>query len=316
MKQYITLYLQVTMKKIISLFFCLLLQAISLSVLANPFVDIQTNHGTITIELKPEQAPVTVNNFLKYVDANFYDNTIFHRVIKDFMIQGGGLDSNLIEQTNVFSPIALESNNGLKNLRGTIAMARTSVPDSATAQFFINSVDNDFLNYQSSNNPGYAVFGSVKEGMDVVDSINVVNTGLRDLPAENVIIETIRPRESDVSFSGLNTSYASGDVIEVSLVETSIKREKVLDLWVAILLPNNQFLYLSKKDTFTSTPTPFKSSVTVEENTHQILSFTVPQGLTGHYSFFAIFNEAGSDISDLTHSLRSNIAQSETDLVI
>jgi hypothetical protein len=151
--------------------------------------------------------------------------------------------------------------------------------------------------------------------MDVVDSINAVDTGIRDVPEENVIIETIRPRESDVSFSGLNTSYASGDVIEVSLVETGIKREKELDLWVAILLPNNQFLYLSKKDTFTSTPVPFKSSVTIEENTHQILSFTVPQGLTGYYSFFAIFNEAGSDISDLTHSLRSNIALSETELV-
>ncbi len=92
------------MKNFISLFFCLLLQAISVSVLANPFVDIQTNHGTITIELKREQASVTVNNFLNYVDTNFYDNTIFHRVIEDFMIQGGGLDANLIEQTNVFSP--------------------------------------------------------------------------------------------------------------------------------------------------------------------------------------------------------------------
>ena len=129
------------MKNFILLFFCLLLQAISVSVLANPFVDIQTNHGTITIELKREQAPVTVNNFLKYVDAKFYDNTVFHRVIEDFMIQGGGLDTSLVEQTDVFSPITLESNNGLKNIRGTIAMARTVVPNSATAQFFINSVD-------------------------------------------------------------------------------------------------------------------------------------------------------------------------------
>jgi cyclophilin family peptidyl-prolyl cis-trans isomerase len=303
------------MKNYISLFFCLLLPAISVSVLAKPFVDIQTNHGTITIELKPEQAPVTVNNFLKYVDANFYDNTIFHRVIKDFMIQGGGFDANLVEQTNVFSPIALESNNGLKNLRGTIAMARTSAPNSATAQFFINSVDNDFLNYQSSNNPGYAVFGSVRGGiMDVVDSINAVNTGLRDIPAENVIIETIRPRESHLSMSNLKANYAVGDVIKVSLAELGIKRDRALDLWVAILLPNNKFVYLVKRETFSFTPVPYKSSVNPESTYHQILNFTIPQGLAGHYSFFALFNEAGSDISDLTHSLRSNIAHVETDL--
>ena len=302
------------MKIFILLFFYLLLQVLPVSVLANPFVDIQTNQGTITIELMPDQAPVTVNNFFKYVDSGFYDNTIFHRVIEDFMIQGGGLDANLIEQTDVFSPITLESNNGLKNLRGTIAMARTSEPDSATAQFFINSVDNDFLNYQSSSNPGYAVFGSVKDGMDVVDSINSVNTGIRNVPVENVIIETIRPREGDLSFVGLNSNYAVGDVIEVSLEETGIKREKVLDLWVAVLLPNNQFLYLSKKDTFTSTPMPFKSNVNIEEVTHQVLDFSVPEGLAGHYSFFAVYNEAGSDISDLTHSLRSNIAHKEIDL--
>ena len=248
------------------------------------------------------------------MDAKFYDNTVFHRVIEDFMIQGGGLDTSLVEQTDVFSPITLESNNGLKNIRGTIAMARTVVPNSATAQFFINSVDNDFLNYQSTKNPGYAVFGSVKDGMDVVDSINAVDTGLRDIPAENVIIETIRPRESDLFFKGLSENYAVGDVIDVSLVEAGIKREKELDLWVAILLPNNQFLYLSKKDTFIVSPVPFKSSTNIEEVTHQILNFSVPEGLAGHYSFFAIFNEAGSDISDLTHSLRSTIVHVETDL--
>ena len=106
-------------------------------------------------------------------------------------------------------------------------MARTVVPNSATAQFFINSVDNDFLNYQSTNNPGYAVFGSVKDGMDVVDSINTVNTGNRDVPTENVIIETIRPRESDLSFKGLNVNYAVGDVIDVSLVETGKYPRKI-----------------------------------------------------------------------------------------
>ncbi|MFT4250805.1 MAG: peptidylprolyl isomerase [Candidatus Woesearchaeota archaeon] len=161
----------------------------------NPVVVIQTNHGEIIVELDQENAPVTVQNFLEYVDAGFYENTIFHRVIVDFMIQGGGFTPDgMQKQTN--PPIALESQTGLSNDRGTIAMARTSVPDSATAQFFINHADNDFLNY-APNNPGYAVFGRVIEGMDVVDEIAQVQTGsspMPDWPVEDVIITSVSRR--------------------------------------------------------------------------------------------------------------------------
>ncbi len=169
---------------------CFLLALPSL-LTAAPFVDVQTNHGTITIELLPEEAPVTVANFLNYADIGFYDNTLFHRVVNDFVIQGGGLGTDSIIK-DTLPAIELESNNGLSNQRGTIAMARTSAPDSASSQFFINSIDNDFLDYQNSNNPGYAVFGFVIEGLDVVDTINEVKTDVGNVPQEPVIIETIR----------------------------------------------------------------------------------------------------------------------------
>jgi peptidyl-prolyl cis-trans isomerase A (cyclophilin A) len=140
----------------------------------NPQVVLETSYGNIEIELYEEQAPTTVDNFLDYVDAGFYDNTIFHRVIPGFMVQGGGfIEGGSQKETN--PPIILESDNGLKNEKGTLAMARTSVPDSATAQFFINLEDNDFLDY-SQNNPGYAVFGRVTSGMEVVDQIAQVQT--------------------------------------------------------------------------------------------------------------------------------------------
>lgn len=294
--------------------FLYLLQSISSVAIASPFVDIQTNQGTIKVELIPDEAPITVANFLRYVGSGFYDNTQFHRVIKDFMIQGGNSDASSIQQ-ETFAPIKLESTNGLKNQRGTIAMARTTVPDSAVAQFFINSVDNDFLNYKNSASPGYAVFGVVTEGMDVVDSISIVETGRRDdTPTEKVIIETIRLREGDLAFNGLQKNYVAGNVITLSLEESGIKREKDLDLWVAVLLPNNNFLYLSKNGTFTSSETMFKSAVKAEDTSHQVLQFTVPKELVGQYTFYAIFNEVGADISDLTHSLRSNIASGTTNL--
>ncbi len=155
-------------------------------------VQITTNKGNIIVELNQEKAPITVTNFLSYVDEGFYNNTIFHRVIDGFMIQGGGFTENGT-QKKTKAPIKLESNNGLHNKRGTIAMARTNIPDSATAQFFINTVDNDFLDYQAGN-PGYAVFGNVVEGMNVVDAITKVQTGNRpmpDWPVEPVIIESI-----------------------------------------------------------------------------------------------------------------------------
>lgn len=158
-----------------------------------PTVKLHTSHGDILIELDAEKAPNTVANFIGYVESGFYNGTIFHRVIKDFMIQGGGFDEQF-EQKAVNEPIQNEANNGLSNVRGTIAMARTSAPHSATAQFFINTVDNDFLNFRSESYEawGYAVFGQVVEGMDIVDAIRGVETGARghhqDVPNDNVVI--------------------------------------------------------------------------------------------------------------------------------
>ena len=164
----------------------------------NVVVVISTNYGDITVELDAAKAPITVKNFLAYVDAKFYDGTIFHRVIKNFMIQGGGFDPNMRQkQTN--APIKNEAGNGLKNTRGTIAMARTSVIDSATAQFFINTVDNAFLDHrdESMQGFGYAVFGKVTDGMAVVDAIAGVKTGrfgpFADVPTPApVVITSIR----------------------------------------------------------------------------------------------------------------------------
>ena len=159
----------------------------------NPVVLLETTSGDILVELYPDKAPDTVANFLKYVDNGFYNNTIFHRVIPGFMIQGGGLTCRM-QQKDTEAPIRNEADNGLKNDRGTIAMARTMDPHSATAQFFINLVDNDFLNFQapSGNGWGYCVFGKVTEGMDVVDKIAKVKTttvGMyQDVPSDMVVI--------------------------------------------------------------------------------------------------------------------------------
>ena len=156
-------------------------------------VKMQTTLGDIVVELDAEKAPITVKNFLGYVADGFFDGLIFHRVIKGFMIQGGGFTPDM-DQKDTNAPIKIESSNGLSNDRGTIAMARTNVPDSATSQFFINHVDNEFLNYAGPGNPGYAVFGKVVEGMDVVDKIADVKTtirgGMDDVPVENVVIES------------------------------------------------------------------------------------------------------------------------------
>jgi len=156
-------------------------------------VKLQTTMGDIVIELNEEAAPVTVRNFLDYVEDGFFNGKIFHRVIPNFMIQGGGFTAEMT-QDKTCDPIANEANNGLKNERGTIAMARTSNPDSATAQFFINHTDNDFLNYAGGANPGYAVFGKTVEGMDVVDAIAAVETatrnGMDDVPVEPVVIKS------------------------------------------------------------------------------------------------------------------------------
>ncbi|AYY59340.1 peptidylprolyl isomerase [Burkholderia multivorans] len=160
---------------------------------AHPLVQLKTSQGDIRVELYPEKAPKTVANFLDYVKAGQYNGTIFHRVIKGFMIQGGGYKANFDEKPTR-APIPLESRNGLKNLTGTIAMARTSDPNSATAQFFINTVDNSGLDYPNPDGNGYAVFGKVVSGLDVVKKIEAVPTTSRgpmqDVPAQPVVIES------------------------------------------------------------------------------------------------------------------------------
>ena len=160
------------------------------------YVMMTTTVGPITIELDADSAPKTVENFLSYVAGGFYDGTIFHRVIDNFMIQGGGFTADM-EQKSTQAPIENEANNGLTNQRGTIAMARTQDPHSATAQFFINVQDNDFLNHTGENMQGwgYAVFGKVTDGEDVLDKIKGVQTGSQaghqDVPVEPIIIESV-----------------------------------------------------------------------------------------------------------------------------
>lgn len=173
---------------------------------ADPRVTLETNQGNIVLELDAKKAPKTVANFLQYAREGFYDGTIFHRVIGDFMIQGGGFTEDF-KQKPTHPPIANESINGLKNTRGSVAMARTSDPQSATAQFFINVKDNAFLDYPGQDGFGYAVFGKVIEGMDVVDKIRQVPTGvggpgMRDVPKEPVIIKKVtitEPQDSKTS---------------------------------------------------------------------------------------------------------------------
>lgn len=154
----------------------------------------ETSLGDITLELDSKNAPITVENFISYIEDDFYSGTVFHRVIDGFMVQGGGFNQNQT-QKETKSPILLESYNGLSNTRGTIAMARTNVPNSATSQFFINVVDNEFLDYQSAQQPGYAVFGRVIQGMDVVDQLTKVETTTKgphqNWPVEEVVIYSV-----------------------------------------------------------------------------------------------------------------------------
>ena len=181
-------------------YFITLLAGLSLSITTHfvqaadaPHVLLKTNMGDIVLELNPEKAPQTVENFLAYVKSGHYNGTIFHRVIDGFMIQGGGFDKDM-KQKPTKSPIKNEANNGLKNERYTLAMARTGDPHSATAQFFINVNDNDFLTYPGQDGWGYCVFGKVVQGMDVVDQIKRVPTGnhgrIPNVPAKPVIIKS------------------------------------------------------------------------------------------------------------------------------
>ncbi|MGL5695608.1 MAG: peptidylprolyl isomerase B [Plesiomonas shigelloides] len=163
-------------------------------------ITLHTNHGDIVLQLNHEKAPITAKNFEEYCREGFYNNTIFHRVIDGFMIQGGGMEPGMVEKETKAS-IKNEANNGLKNKRGTIAMARTMDPHSASSQFFINVADNDFLNFRAENRDGwgYCVFGEVVEGMDVVDKIKGVSTGSygyhQDVPRDEVIINSVTVSE-------------------------------------------------------------------------------------------------------------------------
>ena len=169
-----------------TLFFALSAQA------ANPQVELKTNQGTIVIELAADKAPKTVENFLQYTKDGFYNGTIFHRVIDGFMIQGGGFEAGMKEKATR-APVQNEAKNGLRNVTGTLAMARTRDPHSASAQFFINLKDNGFLDYPGQDGWGYCVFGKVTEGMEVVNKIKGVKTGNRqghqDVPVEDILIE-------------------------------------------------------------------------------------------------------------------------------
>lgn len=182
------------MKKLLSALGASLLFS-SLSLAAGPQVEIKTNQGSIYVELNPEKAPVTVKNFLQYVKEGFYNGTIFHRVMPGFMIQGGGFEPGMKEKATQ-DPIANEAKNGLKNVAGSIAMARRQDPNSATAQFFINHVDNPMLDYPRPDGAGYAVFGQVVQGMEVVQKIARVPTGNagfhQNVPVTPVVIESVK----------------------------------------------------------------------------------------------------------------------------
>jgi peptidyl-prolyl cis-trans isomerase A (cyclophilin A)/peptidyl-prolyl cis-trans isomerase B (cyclophilin B) len=158
-------------------------------------LEFKTSKGTFTVQLFDKQAPISVENFYRYADEGFFDGTIFHRVIPGFMVQGGGLTEDLKNKKG-HDPIKNEATNGLKNKRGTLSMARTNDINSATSQFFISVVDNDFLDHKGQSNYGYAVFGRIESGMDVVDAIAAVKTGNRggyqDVPTEPVIIESVK----------------------------------------------------------------------------------------------------------------------------
>ena len=176
---------------------CMLLMTSHLFAADNPHVVLDTSFGEIEFELQADKAPITVANFLDYVDTERYDGTVFHRVITDFMVQGGGFDKNM-QQKPTNKPIENEAGNGLKNNRGTVAMARTQAPHSATMQFFINHADNSFLN-QNSRDFGYAVFAKVVKGMDVVDQIAQVRTankgGHQNVPTDPILINSVKRTE-------------------------------------------------------------------------------------------------------------------------
>jgi cyclophilin family peptidyl-prolyl cis-trans isomerase len=201
---------------------------------SNPQLVMETSLGNVRLELFADKAPLSVKNCLQYVDDKFYDGLVFHRVISGFMIQGGGMGENLKEKPGR-APIANEAPNGLSNTRGTLAMARTAVPDSATSQFFINLKDNSFLDKaKASDNVGYAVFGRVIDGMDVIDKISRVKTGVRganrDVPLDSIVIRSLRRvPEFTLALSG---SLALGKLITITAQVDFPSRGQALTLVV------------------------------------------------------------------------------------
>lgn len=219
------------MKKYLIVIFSLLITTTGFAAMkTNPIVDMKTNYGTIVVELDPEAAPITTENFLKYVKSGFYNGTIFHRVIKNFMIQGGGFTENLQKKTTN-SPIKNEADNGLKNEKYTIAMARTNIPDSATSQFFINTNNNSFLNY-TPRNPGYAVFGKVIEGQSVVEKINDLATtskmGMNDVPVKTAVIENVTLANNQTNKLPKNTALKTLKP-EKQITDKNNETKEVLD---------------------------------------------------------------------------------------
>ena len=193
-----------------------LLTSDAFKALQDPQVTLYTSIGNVMLELNTSRAPITVANMLAYASDGFYSNTLFHRVIDGFMVQGGGLMAGMVPTLQTYSAIPLESNNGLLNLRGTVAMARTSNPDSASSQFFVNLVDNPFLNYTSVTSPGYAVFGKVVTGMAVIDNMAKVLTGTvgayADVPVTDIVV-------SAVTQTGLGRSISTTGTFAVADLE-------------------------------------------------------------------------------------------------
>lgn len=292
---------------------------IPFSTQANTIVEIKTNQGVITVQLADDKAPTTVNNFLTYVGEGFYTDTVFHRVINGFMIQGGGFNADL-EAREVHAPIILESNVGLSNRRGTIAMARRTAPDSASSQFFINTEDNLSLDYEDISSPGYAVFGEVIAGMDVVDAISeqatrAIPTGagvFRDVPLVPVLIESVQLRDGQLAFTDMQETYTVGDRIVVSLEETTT-RQSSFDLWAAVLTEDGRLFFVTEQG-FSLVPRAFMTNVSAATTSHPVFELTVPEGLTGHFTLFAAFIKPGAGIEDLNESLRSNLVEKSVDL--
>lgn len=293
-----------------SVFCNLLFLFISTGLCANdaPIVDLHTNFGIITVQLDRKQAPITTNNFLAYVGEDFYANTLFHRIVPGFVVQGGGFTPQFVQKPT-HPPIVLESKNGLSNLRGTIAMARTNEPNSATVQFFINTVDNKVLDYVSDSQPGYTVFGQViADSMAVVDKISAVPTQ-NEVPVQQIVIEAARPRHAQIQFSGLRNSYHIGEPLQVVVEESQIVREHELDLWVALVV-HDQLYFISPElpGSLGSIPRPFKRKVPIRSTSHEIINLPVNAAMIGDYQLLAMFNEQGKDVTDIRRSLRSNLA--------